>query len=384
MAVEQPNRTGNVRIVAVCESYLSARRQEREPPDQEHLRRESVFREKIEDGVRDYQAKAEARGQTLGNLLSIRRGLDEAVANRALPSWCVQTLACRADDTPDFDHFTRAYVQWIEQQFKDRLLLWFSGFPMTGQVAVMGPKVRGQASPMVLETKLIWRADDSTTFDQASRLLEQALKIEPNDPKRWLKLWAQQQSDLAAALYDKASGSARENDSISPERWKFVERYDARLTPDRLERGSARPESPEPSQHQREGDDLFIATDDGIYLLRNPEYAWDPKSDTLASGEKMQFCPQAFFRRQQLSIPQNYADDAAGLALAEMQKMQRTAEKHLAARMINGGVSLAAIPSTGLPTRGTWCYLVHLPESESNFASAKGLTETRDPGELSG
>jgi hypothetical protein len=378
------------------------------------------LRAKVEGAAKQYKTQLAARKQRKAPPQSLMRGLDALIAHEALPVWCVQTLSCRADETPSFEHYTRAYIQKFEELFaqansphsqrvkvsrrarngervkragsraaaqatkprststaktesdspsvaKPRLVLWFAGFSMTGRVAMVDPaRMSGaRGSRMLLETKLVWRADSQETLDAANEKLDEYAGLgrasrqvsdddgEESAPDAWLRKWATDQLLYAEYL-------AKMDSKLLASRWTFSELYanGSPADPSRKSDGSrTRAESIPRGGPERRADDLFIATDDGVYLLRKEEYR---SSQSAADAPAMSFCDEKFFARPDLSTPGTQR--AAVHVLTAMQQMDRRAELNLAAQMINGGVDIAAIPSTGLPTRGTWCYLVHLPE----------------------
>jgi hypothetical protein len=377
------------------------------------------MRTKVEGAAKQYKKQLAARKQRRAAPQSLMRGLDALIAHEVLPVWCVQTLSCRADETPSFEHYTRAYIQRFEEMFsqaalvhsprrktspkekkgegvkragratvkatkrqsastaktefdgppiaKPRLVLWFAGFSMTGRVAVVDPApVNGaRGSRMLLETKLVWRADSEETLHAASHKLDEYADLgtassqsplengEESVPDAWLRKWAADQRLYAKYL-------AKMDSKLLATRWTFSEYYPSRLPVDRNQKNTgsrARAESIAPGGSERRAGDLFIATDDGVYLLREEEYQWN---QSATDAPAMRFCDEKFFARPDLSTPGTQR--AAVHVLTAMKQMDRRAELNLAAQMINGGVDIAAIPSTGLPTRGTWCYLVQLPE----------------------
>ncbi len=299
----------------------------------------------VEDKEPDVAAKARQRRDELLAEVSqkeaalarersevLRRKLEREVLEDQYRYWRKLVLDCRAADTPDFEHFTRMFVEALENEFAGRVLLWFAGFPITGRLAGTG---RDRNRELLLTTTLYFRARDEAAFKEVESWIN--AKDDPRHPA-WFDDWRKVASrDCSGSILFEA-GAWKNQDAPKSEPWEPVEG--------------------EPDI-EPQADDLYIAAEDGrMYLMRSADYRPQPQKPKL-SWREVQAKETTATRR------------TAELVSNSLGNMTRVVETQLAHRMIDAGVSLAAIPSTGLPTRGSYCFLVNLAPYPAKTASRK-------------
>lgn len=296
----------------------------------------ALLQRKADELATQLEEEASAEEKLLNTLSEQeeRQELERAVFEDTHQVWRIQCLKCKANNTPDFDHFTRMFVETVETHFKE-VRLWFAGFPITGQIAGQ-VATSDKKDELVLETTLYWRADHEDTF----RSVEEWLNGPAAKALDWFEAWRN------VCLLD---GRKIEFESSA---WQTHD------TPEAL---VDEPPPPEDDLEPRPGD-LYIAADDGrMYLVRRGDYEPRPEQpqDTQQARDDWYEGRGPFW--SYLNGRNTTAPAKTGPYIGKaLATINRDAEKQLASRMIDAGVSLAAIPSTGLPTRGTYCYLINL------------------------
>jgi hypothetical protein len=281
--------------------------------------------ELLEQANRRVASLAQARAEIT------RRGLERAVLEEQHRYWRKLKLDCRAADTPDFEHFTRLFVEALENEFAGRVMLWFAGFPITGQLAGTG---RDRNRDLLLTTTLYFRAREDGDFKEVEAWINTKSDAKPT----WFEDWRK------VATRD-CSGSI----SFEPAAWKNQE----------APKFEAWEPVPAESELQPQPDDLFIAAEDGrMYLMRSADYR--PRREKVGLTWREVASKETTATRRTAEMVSN-----------SLGNMTREVETQLAQRMIDAGVSLAAIPSTGLPTRGSYCFLVNLAPYPAKAASRK-------------
>jgi hypothetical protein len=261
-----------------------------------------------------------------------RRELEVAVLEDQYRHWRKLVLDCRAADTPDFEHFTRMFVELLENRFADRVLLWFAGFPITGRLAGTG---RDRNRDLLLTTTLYFRARDEADFKEVEAWIN--AKDDSTHPS-WFEDWRKvaTRDCSGSILFDASALKTQEAPEFEPGE-------------DVLPEGDLEPRP----------DDLYIAAEDGrMYLMRSSDYRPQPEKPKLSWREVQ-------------SKETTATRSTAELVSNSLGNMTRVVETQLAHRMIDAGVSLAAIPSTGLPTRGSYCFLVNLAPYPAKGTSRK-------------
>jgi hypothetical protein len=262
----------------------------------------------------------------------LRRELEREVLEDQYRYWRKLVLDCRAADTPDFEHFTRMFVEALENEFAGRVLLWFAGFPITGRLAGTG---KDRNRDLLLTTTLYFRARDEAAFKEVENFIN--AKDDARHPS-WFDDWRKV-----------ASRDCSDNISFEPGAWKNQDAPKFESWEPVAAEGDLEPQA----------DDLYIAAEDGrMYLMRSADYRPRPEKVAL-SWQELQAKETTATRR------------TAELVSNSLGNMSRVVETQLAHRMIDAGVSLAAIPSTGLPTRGSYCFLVNLAPYPAPSASRK-------------
>jgi hypothetical protein len=293
-----------------------------------------VLAEKALQRRDELRAELKQREEALARSRSevTRRALERAKLEDEYPYWRKLVLDSRAADTPDFEHFTRLFVETLENRFAERVLLWFAGFPITGQLAWTG---RERNRALLLRTTLYFRAREDRDFKEVEDWIND--KTGATHPP-WFEEWRK------VANRD-GSGEIR----FEPVAWQ------SQKAPPAEEIQELDPEDdlePRP-------DDLYIAAEDGrMYMMRSADYR--------PTREK---APPSW--REVQARETTATCRTAKLVSESLGKMTRDVETQLARRMIDAGVALAAIPSTGLPTRGSYCFLVNLAPDPSKIAPKK-------------
>jgi hypothetical protein len=250
-----------------------------------------------------------------------RRGLERAVLEDQYRYWRKLVLDCRAADTPDFEHFTRMFVELLENEFAGRVMLWFAGFPITGKLAGTG---RDRNRDLLLTTTLYFRARDDADFKEVEAWIN--AKGDARHPA-WFESWRKVATQDCSGAISFEAGAWKNQETPTFEAWEPV---------------------PAESDLEPQADDLYIAAEDGrMYLMRSADYR--PRREKVG-----------LTWREVASKETTATRHTAEMVSNSLGNMTREVETQLAHRMIDAGVSLAAIPSTGLPTRGSYCFLVNL------------------------
>ena len=214
--------------------------------------------------------------------------------------WTAASVWIRLADSAQFAELSNRLARALESAFDGGVVLWFSGFPVTGErrkVLVTRPGTGAEAETSALlrgEFKLLWNLRERALDEAVASWI--AAHAEQDE---WVKTWT--------SLLDPMDATTTHDSFTTPNASAPI--ADLRASGIPWERKPA-----------AAGDLYIVGTDERIYRVPKERYTHS----------------------------------------AESSPAFETIEFQLSQQILSAGAEVAAIPSIGLPVRGSFCFIVRM------------------------